>query len=162
MSSASNSSSRRRKFVVRSRARASARSTMPRRAARSRTPSVPVTSNPFARAAAAPHREPKRGCQPLTLVQRTQAIRGSIWIQFRTASGAEGWRNSSRTTEGINIFSNNRGSGRSYRFAPASKTEAPQTLTLALQVFERIFLEHLVCLQEFVDLVAGFKSEKPP
>jgi hypothetical protein len=60
LSNASKSSSRRRKLVVRSRARASARSTMPRRAARSRMPSVPVTSNPFDRASATPRRSSMR------------------------------------------------------------------------------------------------------
>src|SRR5206468_7109061 len=63
---------------------------------------------------------------------------------------------------------------RSDRFAPgneagwcqrlrdASKAQTMQSLTLALQVFQRIVLEYLVFLQEFVDLVSGFESEEPP
>lgn len=48
------------------------------------------------------------------------------------------------------------------RLRHASKAQTPQDLTLTLQVFQRVVLEYVVSLQEFVDLVSGFKSEEPP
>jgi hypothetical protein len=43
-----------------------------------------------------------------------------------------------------------------------SKAQTLQALPLAVQFFQGIFLEYLVFLQKFVDLVPGFESKKPP